>query len=137
MAMTKHFVTFFSPGTIFSETSRKSIDSWDVDAAVKMAADIVERHGARPYGFRFTTRELGESDLDSHESAHSGIYFLGGELLTLADVEARNDPEDSTLLSNMRGNNYARVIRHPAITLPFGDNDTLVEKDNGPTETSC
>ncbi len=131
MELTRHFVTFFSPGTFVSETSKKPIDSWDVDRAVKMAADIVERHGATPYGFRFTTRERGDDDFDSQESATSGMYFLGGELLTLADVEARNDPKDSTLLSNMRTNKYARVIQHKSIILPFGDNDTLVEQDNG------
>lgn len=63
--MKKHFVTFFSPGTFVSETSEKPIDSWDVDTAVEMSTQILERHGARPYGFRFSTRERGQEDLDS------------------------------------------------------------------------
>ena len=48
--MEKHFVTFYSPGTFAAETSRKPIESWDVDKAVAMSKEIKERHGALPYG---------------------------------------------------------------------------------------
>jgi hypothetical protein len=108
--MEKHFVTFYSPGTFFSETSEKPIDNWDVEAAVLMASDIKERHGAKPYGFRFTTRSRGETDLDSKVSATSGMYYLGGRVETLAEVEARNDPKESILRSNMRANGIERII---------------------------
>jgi len=61
----KHFVTFYSPGTFVSEESSLPIDAWDVDKAKEMAHDVVERYGATPYGFRFTTRSRGDADLDS------------------------------------------------------------------------
>src|SRR5712664_3128863 len=106
----KHFVRFFSPGTFVAETSDKPVNSWDVDAAVSMACDISERYGARPYGFKFVTRGREDDDLDSKETATSPIYFLGGKIETLAEVEARNDPSERILLSNMRNNGYDRIV---------------------------
>lgn len=108
--MQKHFVQFLSPGTFVSEMTEKPIDSWDVESAVLMAAEIKERHGAKPYGFRFTTRERGPDDLDSKQSAQSGIYYLGGKIETLAEVEARNDPKERILRSNMRYNGIDKIV---------------------------
>lgn len=128
--MKKHFVTFYSPGTIVSETTTKPIDAWDVDAAVAMARTITERHGATPYGFQFSTRERGDGDLDSHETDRSGTYFLGGAVLTLADIKARNEPSDSILISNMEANGFACVVENRnswRATLPLNENDTVLE----------
>lgn len=49
--MFKNIVTFLSPGTFASEATNKDIESWDVSLAMDMAKNIVERHGAKPYGF--------------------------------------------------------------------------------------
>jgi hypothetical protein len=106
----QHFVTFFSPGTFVAEMSTKPIEAWDTDAAVAMAHEITERHGATPYGFRFITRGRSDAELDSKEIARSPMYYLGGRVETLAEVEARNDPGERILLSNMRGNGYDRII---------------------------
>ena len=108
--MEKHFVIFFSPGTFVAEQSSKPIDSWDKDKAIEMSKDIKERHGALPYGFCFTTRERNDDELDSRETKRSGIYYLGGKILTLEDVKARNDPNDRTLISNMKGNKWEKVV---------------------------
>lgn len=105
----KHFVKFFSPGTFLAETTSKPIDSWNVDDAVGMAASITERYGAKPYGFRFTTRERGPEDLDSKVIATSPMYFIGGKVETLDEVEARDDPKEEILRANMRGNGYDRI----------------------------
>src|SRR5580765_847001 len=102
--MQQNFVTFYSPGTLFPEETTKPIDSWDVDKAIEMARTITERHSAKPYGFRFITRGRGERDLDSKVTNTSGVYYLGGKVLTLADVEARNDPKEEILRNNMRFN---------------------------------
>ena len=106
----KHFVTFASPGTIFSETTERQIDSWDVDKAVQMARNITERHAAKPYGFYFTTRTRGPEDLDSKVTATSPLYYLGGHIETRDEVEARNDPKEEILRSNMRANDIDRII---------------------------
>jgi hypothetical protein len=109
-SVSKHFVTFYSPGTFLAETSEYPIDAWDTAVAMKMADRVTERHNATPYAFRFTTRSRTPEDLDSHVTATSPFYFLGGTIETLAEVEARNDPKESTLRSNMRGNGYDRVV---------------------------
>ena len=108
--MKQHFVTFYSPGTFLAEDTTKPIISWDVDVAVKMARKITERYNATPYGFCFATRTRTAKDLDSKETARSGMYFLGGTVRTLAEVKAANDPDEKILLRNMEGNHYERVI---------------------------
>lgn len=108
--VTQHFVTFASPGTFVPEQTTKPVDSWDVEAAKQMALDIRERHGATPYGFYFSTRGRGPDDLDSKEIASSPFYYLGGKIETRAEVEARNDPKEEILRSNMRINDIAKII---------------------------
>ena len=107
--LTAHFVTFYSPGTFCAETTTKPIDGWNVDDAVAMAALITERHAAKPYGFRFTTRGRKDDELDSKELEASPMYYIGGKVETLAEVEARNDPGEQILISNMRCNGWSRV----------------------------
>lgn len=129
MAMERHFVTFYSPGTLVAEDTTMPIDSWDVDKAVEMAREVKWRI---PYGFVFTTRARADADLDSHEIKRSGTYYLGGRIETVADVEARNDPKDRILLGNMRGNGWDRIIVNTnswTWTQPFEDGDALLEVD--------
>jgi hypothetical protein len=108
--MQQHYVIFYSPGTFVAEQTTNPIDAWDVDAAMDAAHFIKERHGATPYGFRFITRGRGPDDLDAKEIARSCLYYLGGKVETLAEVEARNDPKEDILRSNMRCNGYGRII---------------------------
>ena len=125
----QHFVTFLSPGTLFNETSQKPIGSWDVEAACEMAHRIVERHGATPYAFYFTTRARTRDELDSSEIAQSGCFFLGGTVLTLEDVK-RDMPNERILISNMNGNKIARVIVNTnsyKTVVPFNDKDVRLD----------
>jgi hypothetical protein len=127
--MEKHFVTFCSPGTFFSETTTKDIDSWDVEQAQRMAQNIKERHNALPYGFYFTTRKRGENDLDSKETNKSPMYYLGGKVMTLADVKAENDPENEILISNMEINGYDKIIVNTnswKFTAPLNKEDVVL-----------
>lgn len=110
MPMQQHFVTFYSPGTFIAETTQQQIASWDVNQAMKMAHAITERYGATPYGFRFTTRERADDELDSKVVAQSPTYFLGGLVETLEQVKARNTGKDNILISNMEGNGYRKVV---------------------------
>ena len=131
--MKKHFVIFFSPGSFVSEQTEKPIESWDVEKAVELLKEIKERYGATPYGFCFTTRGRNSDDLDSKEISRSGMYYLGGKVLTLQDVKARNNPDDRTLIFNMECNKYERVIENTnswKVTLPLNDNDTVLEYDS-------
>lgn len=108
--MKQHFVIFFSPGTLVAEQSSMPIDSWDINKAVEMSQNIKERHGATPYGFCFTTRARRADELDSREVKRSGMYYLGGEVLTLEEIKARNDSHDHVLISNMKSNGWDKVV---------------------------
>lgn len=109
-AISQHYVTFYSPGTIVAETTSEPVDAWDVEAAVARARTVHERHGATPYGFRFSTRARTDDELDAKQVAQSNFYYLGGRVETLEEIEARADPKESILRGNMRGNGYDRVI---------------------------
>ena len=128
--MKKHFVTFYSLGTFVSEQRTEEIDAWDPVAAKAMAKGVKERYGATPYGFRFSTRERGENDLDSRESASSPMYYLGGKIETYDDVVARNAPDEAILRDNMRINGIKRIIvnnnswKH---TAQLDDNDVVLQ----------
>lgn len=130
--MEKHFVTFYSPGTFVAEETTKPIDAWDVEAAVKMARRITERYNAIPYGFRFTTRGRNDDELDSKVTAKSGMYYIGGKVETVDEIEARNDPEERILLSNMRCNGWDRGVVNTNSwrwTQPLMENDTVLDAE--------
>ena len=127
--MKAHFVTFYSPGTFVAETTTKPIPSWDVDLAVAMASDIRERHGALAYGFRFSTRARSDDELDSKNVASSPMYYIGGKVETLEEVEARNAPDEETLRWNMRTNKYGRIWTATEgwrWTQPLGEDDVII-----------
>lgn len=137
--MKKHYVTFYSPGTFVAETSEYPIDSWDVDQAKKKALKVKERHGAVPYGFRFSTRSRGAEDLDSKVSATSPLYYLGGKIETLAEVKARATDADRILISNMEGNGYDRIITNNNSwkwTQPLEPTDIVLEWSNPDCEVT-
>jgi len=125
-----HFVTFYSPGTFVAEETTKPIYAWDVERAKEMARDITERYNATPYGFQFSTRSRGEADLDSHVTARSPLYYLGGKVETLAEVKARADPKEKILVSNMEGNGWKKVITNTNSwrwTQPLQPTDVVLE----------
>ena len=127
--VTKHFVTFYSPGTFVAEETTSPINGWDTSMALRMAAGIKEIHDAKPYGFRFTTRTRGEHDLDSKITARSSMHYFGVKVETLAEVEARQDPRDAILLSNMRFNGYTRVATTTSgwkCSLPLNAEDVVL-----------
>jgi hypothetical protein len=137
--MRKHKVTFLSPGSFVNEQTTRAIDEWDTTKAAKMAASIEERHGAKPYGFYFTTDLVGEDVPDGEggmlktqpkEVARSSMYFLGGELLTYEDIAARKREDEKILRSNMLCNVYPVVIQNTnswKVTLPFEPKDVLLD----------
>lgn len=126
----KHFVTFYSPGTLFAETTQKPIDSWDVKKATGMARAVKERYDAVPYGFRFSTSGRGDEDLDSKVTATSPFYFLGGKIETLEQVKARATKGGTILVSNMEINGWDRVITNTnswKCTLPLNPGDVVLD----------
>ena len=141
MVKRKHFVVFYSPGTLFSEESELPIVRWDPKLAVLASRHILERYNAKPYGFRFSTQlcsdpisdwEGGTLEVAPKEVATSAMYFITGSLVTLDDVEARKDEKDFTLILNMKANNYPIVVVNEnsfRSTLPFREEDVVVDKE--------
>jgi hypothetical protein len=139
----KAFVTFFSPGTLFSETTTKSIDNWDCKKAVEMSKGIKERHGATPYGFQFSKRLVASPLPDGQGGVlevvpktveESGMYFLGGKLRTYDEVLQDNKKDDDILRSNMRANGFAVTIENTnsyRSTHSFEANDKIVDLKTG------
>ena len=128
--MKKHFVIFYSPGTFVSETTEREIDSWDVEQAMSMARTVRERHGATPYGFRFTTRSRADDELDSKVTERSNMYFLGGKIRHLDFIILENKPDEQILISNMRNNGWDRVVENCnswKITQPLEKDDVVLE----------
>lgn len=110
--MKKHFVVFYSPGTFVAESTTKPIESWDVETAIEMSYNIKVRHGATPFGFQFVTKEREKDELDSHVAERSGMYYLGGDILTLTEIKERDDPRDSILICNMESNDWDRIVEN-------------------------
>ena len=127
--MINHFVTFLSPGTLFSEERITRIKSWNVDKAIEQARTIVERHESTPYAFFFTTRSRGMDDLDSKEIERSGLYFLGGSVFTLAQIKARKG-DDRILIRNMKRNGWSSVVENCnswKVTQALRDGDKVLD----------
>lgn len=110
--MQQHYIEFYSPGTFVCETNLVACSAWDIEDAKRIASSIMQRHGARPFGFRFITRERSEEELDAKRVAQSPLYYLGGQILTLEDIEARGDPRDHLLLANMRNMGIHKIVEN-------------------------
>lgn len=143
MTRTQNFVVFISPGTLFSETTTKPIESWSIEAACSMADGISERHGSKPFRFMFETKIIsdpiddgqgGTLDVEPKTIKSSAIHYLGGVLLTIEDVKARNDPKNDILIRNMECNNSPIVLENTnsyRSTLPFHEDDVVVDPNSG------
>lgn len=128
--MTKHFVTFYSPGTFLMETDQREIEAWDVDAAVELAKSIDQRYGARPHSFKFSTSHRAEDDWQPKIVEESPLYILGGTVKAIADLEAENDPSNEIAIANMRRNGIERVVDNRnsyKSMLPLRDGDVLLD----------
>lgn len=74
-----------------------------------MAKGIMERHGATPYGFRFSTRGRSAKDLDSKVIKESPMHYIGGKIRTFSQVKKDNLKDEDILRSNMECNGIKRT----------------------------
>ena len=93
--MKQHFITFLYPGVFFPEEATQAVESWDPAPWQNWEASL----SYRPFAFYFTTRERGDADLDSRQTAKSGRYYLGGEVIHLSNLP--EDEAHSILRSNI------------------------------------
>jgi hypothetical protein len=138
MTRRQEFVVFYSPGTLFAESSAKPIERRDVAMAARMAADVTERYNAKPYGFQFETRIIADPIPDGEGGTMrvlakavdvSGTHFLCGTLETYDDVVKRDNPEESILRSNMRGMSPIVCVTENSFlsTMPFEEGDCVLD----------
>lgn len=125
----KHFVRFYSPGTLTAETTIKPINKWDKSKAIQMSKEIKERHGALPYRFCFFCRGRKTGDLDSDMIATSRMYYLGGIVKTLEEIKSEKDRKNRILISNMEGNKWNKIVINNnsyTWTQPLKDKDEVL-----------
>ena len=134
--MKKHFVTFYSPGMLFSEKDSKPIEKWDIKTAIEISKKIIQRHGAKPYAFRFETQIVANDiEIDGEKLEvkpktvrQSGLYWLTGKVLTLKDIS--DDDENRILKSNMKCNGYKAVVENNnsyKFTYYFDKEDIIID----------
>ena len=118
------YVRFLYPGTFFSESSTKAVDSDDVGDLYPLPS--------RAFGFRFEKRWEGEDPTGRPMTGDfekvGPFHYIDGEIFTIDEL-----PEDSSydiLRSNMRGNGYERVIKcRTGNFQPFDEGDVQVPSE--------
>lgn len=142
----KHYVIFYIPGTFVSEQTERKIGEWDTRSAMRLAQGITERHGAKPYGFRFETRIVaqdiddgygGKLRVEPRAIKTSALHHIKATIESYDEVVARNSPREDTLRFNMRYNDIPFV----AVTTnsfravhPYEPGDCVVNADGSVTD---
>ncbi len=121
----KQMVEYVYPGIIVSESSSKQMSQRDPREAVIMAPES-------SYAFRFyeVTKALdlgADFKVTPVARNHSAWHYIDGQIFTVADVEARQDPSDEILISNMKCNGYDRVVKcRTGNWVPMSEGDVVV-----------
>ena len=104
----KTYVEFLYPGIIVSESSSKEVQSRDIST--------IEIPGGA-FALKFYDIEYNEVKIDGKvlkdepkRCRETGWQYLGGEVLTLADVEKKM-PSERILISNMEWNKIKKVVK--------------------------
>ena len=128
----QNYVTFLSPGSFLPEERTRTIGTWNVNEATKLAEDVEEHYGATPHSFYFSTRGRGNQDMDSRELSRSGMYYLHAKIESLQEIRERDDPADKILIKNMEGNEWDRVVvnkKGHRWVQPLMEGDVVLEYD--------
>lgn len=131
--MKKHFVCFYTPGSFCSEEYEYPVEKWDINQAKEMAKTVKEKYTLMPYGFNFVTRGRNDDELDSRVLEKSPLYYLGGKIETIEEVNARNLDSEYILRENMRRNNHNKIIVNDnsfRYFAPLKDTDIILQWDN-------
>jgi len=101
--MVKQYVEFLYPGALVSETEVKEVKDRD-------PSRLEVPEGC--FGYRFFDRQEAVVDgetLVGQPRNYSGMTYFG-QAMTLAEVK-REMPDALTLISNMEGNGWERVVK--------------------------
>lgn len=124
--MIKDFVTFLFPGVFWSEDATYEIEGFDFERAIELYKELK----LKPFAFYFTKFERGEEDWNPKEIERSGKYYINGDIKTLEDVKAENDPRNQILIDNMICNRWDKIIvTRCGNCQPFFDTDVNMRFD--------
>jgi hypothetical protein len=120
--MKKTFVRFYYPGSFFSESSDLEVEDRDISKL-----NIPKNCFCLKF-FDIVYGEIDEVETKSGELNYSKNYFIGGKLYTLDEIR-KEFPYEDILISNMKLNNWGRLIRcRTKNRQPFDEeNDVILE----------
>jgi hypothetical protein len=121
------YVEFQSPGLLFAEMWDREVKSIDPNA-VKWPDNA--------YAFRMFKREDIEEGGQTYTGTRQQIgptyYHPDSRVETLAEVEARGDPNEKILISNMKGNKWNAIVwtRWNNFPQPYDEKDSTILPNN-------
>lgn len=130
--MLKHFVIFVISAKFGTTLVEREIDSWDP----KLACGLIKTLITYPLGFYFETKHC--LDIESNyfiTEKTSLMFFINGIISSLQELQDRNNPEDSILISQLKQNNVENIITVNYTQLTQDNN--LLYKDKKYIERFC
>lgn len=122
-----NFVTFVSVGAIIDEKTVKPIKYRNVTEAKEMASEIVERHGARPFGFYFITTNGEKPGSKEYKEDRSGMYYIGGVVKKIEELDQTRYRDIISALSDLDVNRciFVKSGKYEVVK-PFMDHDCVI-----------
>ena len=99
------YIEFILPGLVLSD-----IDAIEVTPDRLAALQVPSKAFAFRYYYILETESPGGAALKSDRLGVSGRYYIGGRVMSLADVK-REMPDERILIDNMEGNGWGYVIK--------------------------
>lgn len=102
-----YLVTYYSPGTFFSEVSSYKFDEFSLKQFVQKSKQITERYNAKPYGFSVEKYEVIVDLPDGFEckpkllEKAGGTYYINGKAVFSKDLDKQ---KEDIFISNLERN---------------------------------
>ncbi len=133
---TKHYVNFLTPGILFSESTERPIEEWNIKQAIYLA----KKFDMLPYAFQFSTWLETDPIIIEEEKfvtkpkkkKESGLYYLTGLVRSAKSILAGTDEKENILRSNVKCNNFKAIIQNSnswLSTTPFYKDDVVIDWD--------
>lgn len=130
--MLKHFVIFIISAKFGTDIIEREIESWDP----KLACNLIKTLITYPLAFYFETKSCVNTESNYFVTEKtSNMFFINGVISSLQELQDRNNPEDSILISQLKQNNVENFIMVNYTQLTQ-DNNTLY-KDKKYIEKFC
>ncbi len=123
-------VTFYRPGSFFSEESTQEVTTHDPKEIAKLAPEHSFCFTIRDYVAKTTIVDGEEFEKTEAEGESTGRFYIGGSVYTVDEMRAQfgEDSDKRILISNMESNGWPAVIQcKTGNWQPFGEKDELLE----------